>query len=82
MLPRFYGRSGQGDRGIDLLVQKDGKLMVYQSKNLKAYYRSDLQEALAKFKSEWLDDPAALSRPDEYYLFAPLDLLDRPDNDK
>lgn len=83
LLPRFYGRSGdpRGDRSVDLVVEENGRVVVYQCKNLGEYKSTFLTKELQKFETEWLDDPAAPERPQEYRLFAPIDLVRRDDND-
>jgi len=83
LFPRFYGRSGdpRGDRSVDLIVEDRDRLVVYQCKNLSEYKVAVLGNELQKFEAEWLDDPAAPTRPQEYRLFAPIDLVRRDDND-
>ncbi len=75
--PRFFGRSGQSQYGVDLVAEKDGKTEVYQCKNLGAPpTATDLREYLAKFKWEWLGK-AGLPKPKRFVICCPQPLCDK-----
>ena len=78
--PRFFGKSGDAQYGIDLLVDDGRSSIVYQCKNLARYSRAMLKEALEKFADEWLTRPH-LRRPERFVLCCPLELRRRLDSE-
>jgi hypothetical protein len=74
-LPRFFGRSGQQQGGVDLLVFDGSRHLVYQCKNLKRWDRQELGSALAELAAGWLaGGPEA--RPEAFVICCPLDWRD------
>jgi len=74
--PRFFGRSGQSQYGVDLVAEKAGRTEVYQCKNLGAPPTpKELQEYLNKFEREWLGE-AGLPRPERFVICCPQPLRD------
>src|SRR5436305_14616353 len=50
-LPRFFGRSGQKDYGVDIVVEAGTKRTVYQCKNLTTEPPwTDIRDAITKFE--------------------------------
>ena len=74
--PRFFGRSGQRDYGVDIIVETGGTRTVYQCKNLTASPSwTEVRDAVTKFESDWLDE-AGLPHPDAYVYCCPHPLDD------
>src|SRR5258706_90098 len=74
--PRFFGRSGQAQYGVDLVAEKAGRTEVYQCKNLSvAPSAKTLQSYLNEFEKEWLGD-AGLPRPERFVICCPQPLRD------
>jgi len=74
--PRFFGRSGQPQYGVDLVAERAGKTEVYQCKNLSnAPTGKELRGYLHKFVTEWLS-PDDLPRPDRFVIVCPQPLRD------
>jgi DNA polymerase III delta prime subunit/uncharacterized protein YoaH (UPF0181 family) len=74
--PRFFGRTGQLQYGVDLVAERGGKTEVYQCKNLsKVPSGNDLREYLQTFESEWLIRNE-LPRPDRFVICCPQPLRD------
>ncbi len=71
--PRYFGRSGQAQYGIDLVVPVDDTHHVYQCKNTATFPPAAMRDALTKFEAEWLsrDD---LPRPSCFVLCCSADL--------
>ncbi len=75
--PRFFGRSGQPDYGVDIVVETDGTRTVYQCKNLTAMPSwTDVRDAVTKFEIDWLDK-AGLPHPDAFVYCCPHPLDDQ-----
>jgi uncharacterized protein YoaH (UPF0181 family) len=74
--PRFFGRSGQLQYGIDLVAERDGKTEVYQCKNLsKVPSAKNLREYLDTFEREWLISND-LPKPDRFVICCPQPMRD------
>jgi len=74
--PRFFGRSGQRDYGVDIVVEKGGTRTVYQCKNpADTPSWTDVRDAVAKFESDWLGE-AGLPRPQGFVYCCPQPLDD------
>ena len=74
--PRFFGRSGQPQYGVDLVAEKPGRTEVYQCKNLGSPPSSgDLTKYLEMFETEWLKK-AGLPRPTRFVICCPQMLRD------
>lgn len=74
--PRFFGRGGQAQHGVDLLAEQAGRTTVYQCKNLSAPPTSrELNKYLDRFEQQWLDE-AGLPRPDRFVICCPALMRD------
>jgi len=74
--PRFFGRSGQPQYGIDLVAEKGDRTEVYQCKNLATRPSSmKLQSYLDTFERDWLCN-AHLPRPNRFVICCPTLLRD------
>jgi hypothetical protein len=75
--PRFFGRSGQRDYGVDIVVETGNTRTVYQCKN-RANLPSwtDVRDAVTKFESAWLG-AAGLPRPEAFVYCCPHPLDDK-----
>lgn len=74
--PRFFGRSGQRQYGIDLLAEKEGETLLLQSKNHATPPSAhNLEEYLQTFEREWLNE-AKLRKPDKFVICSPHLLRD------
>jgi hypothetical protein len=74
--PRFFGRSGQAQYGVDLVVEQAGRTEVYQCKNLSSVPSGKtLRSYLNTFEEEWLGE-AGLPRPDRFVICCPQPLRD------
>lgn len=74
--PRFFGKSGSKDYGVDLVLMDGSNCVVYQCKKYtdpKSFPKSKMEEILNEFKSEWLARPY-LPRPGKFVLCIPLSL--------
>lgn len=75
--PRFFGKSGSKDYGVDLVLMDGSNCIVYQCKNysnLKSFTESKMKAILNEFKNEWL---AKLEpKPKKFVLCIPLSLRD------
>lgn len=71
--PRYFGRSGQAQYGIDLVVPVGETQHVYQCKNTSRFPPPAMRDVLGKFEAEWLgqDD---LPRPSCFVLCCSADL--------
>jgi hypothetical protein len=64
MPPHPFGRNGQHDYGVDIIVEKKDGSTVYQCKNLKGskkgskerFYKSDFKTAFVKFNDKWVKE--------------------------
>jgi hypothetical protein len=75
--PRFFGRSGQTDYGVDIITETDNKRTVYQCKNLKdAPGWTKIRDAVHEFESRWLRQ-AGLPSPVGYVYCCPHPFDDR-----
>ncbi|GAB6042871.1 hypothetical protein [Endothiovibrio diazotrophicus] len=80
--PRFFGRSGQPDYGVDIVVETGERRSVYQCKNLSdSPSWTAIRDAVEKFAFDWLEK-AGLSRPDRYVYCTPHPLDDLELNTK
>ncbi|MEW8590909.1 MAG: hypothetical protein AB2543_17745, partial [Candidatus Thiodiazotropha endolucinida] len=69
--PRFFGRSGQSDYGVDIVVEAGEIRTVYQCKNLSvAPSWTTIRDAVTKFKTDWLSK-AGLPTPKRYIYCCP-----------
>lgn len=74
--PRFFGRSGQSQYGIDLVSEKDGKTEVFQCKNIeKPLSAGDLLNWLYKFEKEWIGQ-GDLPLPKRFIICCPQSFRD------
>ena len=53
-VPRYFGKPGQEQYGIDLLVTHGNQCTVHQCKNVKDLPLHEMKEALELFEREWL----------------------------
>jgi len=69
--PRFFGRTGQAQYGIDIVVEENNAIEVFQCKNLRAApTAATLNGYLTKFEHDWLAE-ADLPRPSRFVLCCP-----------
>lgn len=69
--PRFFGRSGERDYGVDIVTEDDTQRRVYQCKNLQsAPTLTDVRKASLAFEADWLNE-AGLPRPDCFVYCCP-----------
>ncbi len=80
-VPRYFGKPGQEQYGIDLLVSHGGEYTVYQCKNVKSFPFSKMKDALELFEKEWLGRPR-LPKPKQFVLCCSLPLREREQNEK
>jgi hypothetical protein len=74
--PRFFGRSGQRDYGVDIVVEAADERGVYQCKNLaEAPSWTAVRDAVSKFETDWLGE-AGLPRPTAFVYCCPHPLDD------
>lgn len=74
--PRFFGRSGQKDYGVDIIVEAGETRTVYQCKDLMAAPTwTEVRDAVAKFESDWLGE-AGLPCPQRFVYCCPHPLDD------
>jgi len=74
--PRFFGRSGQRQHGVDLVAERGALTEVFQCKNLaRSLTITDLQGYLDRFRADWLGS-AALPRPNSFVIVCPQLLRD------
>ena len=75
--PRFFGRSGQPDYGVDIISEAGDTRTVYQCKNFAdAPAWTKVRDAVSKFESDWLGN-AGLPPPTAYVYCCPHPLDDR-----
>ena len=68
--PRFFGKSGDAQYGIDIITGESSGVVVYQCKNLKECPRlSEVKRAVELFKAEWLS--RKLPVPEEFVYICP-----------
>jgi hypothetical protein len=72
--PRFFGKSGAADYGVDVIVSDGARCDVYQCKNVANYNAGDLEKWLKKFAKDWLTDRPLLPKPKKFVLVCPLDI--------
>jgi hypothetical protein len=72
--PRFWGRSGQAQQGIDLILSDGAVTTVFQCKNYTHFDTSELQKALDKFETEWLNKRPHLGKPNTFILCTSAEL--------
>lgn len=79
-VPRYFGNSGQKDRGVDLLVTSGDQFFVYQCKNVQSFLPGDMEKALNRFEDEWLKS-SGLPKPNKFILCCPSLLRERVQNE-
>ena len=75
--PRYFGRNGETQFGIDLIVSNGKNCDVYQCKNVKEFSLRMLADWLEKFSAEWLVARPTLPKPDQFVVVCPLPIRDR-----
>lgn len=65
--PRFWGRRGQAQHGIDLILSNGRANVVYQCKHHTTFSAAALEQAVRKFEQDWLSRPE-LGRPETFVL--------------
>lgn len=66
--PRFWGRRGDRQHGIDLILSNGEVTTVYQCKHYKELGAGQLPQALEVFRRDWLDARPELGRPKSFVL--------------
>ena len=79
-VPRYFGKPGQKQYGIDLLVTHGDETTVYQCKNEQSFPLHKMKAALRLFEAEWLGRPE-LPRPTEFVLCCPVPLQELKQNE-
>lgn len=79
-VPRYFGKPGQKQYGIDLLVTHGDETTVYQCKNERSFPLQKMKAALQLFEVEWLGRPE-LPRPTEFVLCCPVPLQELKQNE-
>jgi hypothetical protein len=75
--PRFFGRSGQADLGVDIIVDRPAPSTLYQCKNLtEPPGWREIRDAVEKFEQQWLG-AADLPRPQAFVYCCPQPLDDK-----
>lgn len=77
--PRYFGKRGTADYGVDVIVSDGAGCVVYQCKNVATYKRGDLSRWLNTFAQAWLIERPHLPKPQKYVLLCPLDLRNKDD---
>jgi len=77
--PRFWGRSGQAQQGIDLILSDGAVTTVFQCKNHAHFGTEELQKALDKFETEWLSKRPHLGKPSTFILCTSAELNSQSD---
>src|SRR5919205_416945 len=80
-VPRYFGNPGQEQYGIDLVVSDGAECAVYQCKNVSAFTRRNMAEALRLFEEQWLGHPK-LPSPTKFVLCCPLPLREKTRNEE
>ena len=80
--PRFWGRRGQAQQGIDLIISDGGSSTVIQCKNHTRYDVKKLKSALDKFRKEWIEAQPAPAKPKTFILCTSAELKDRAEWEK
>ena len=80
-VPRYFGNPGQEQYGIDLVVSDGAECAVYQCKNVSAFTRRNMAEALRLFEEKWLGHPK-LPSPTKFVLCCPLPLREKTRNEE
>ncbi len=75
--PRYFGRNGQAQYGVDLIVSTGERCDVYQCKNVAEFSPQTLLEWLGKFEDNRLVARPHLPRPDRFVVVRPLRFADR-----
>ncbi|HXH39302.1 MAG TPA: hypothetical protein VNN08_11795, partial [Thermoanaerobaculia bacterium] len=69
--PRFFGRSGQQQHGVDLVAEKAGRVEIFQCKNLgRRPTATELGAYLSSFEHAWLKQ-AGLPIPHRFVICCP-----------
>ena len=80
VIPRYFGKPGQKQYGIDLVAEAGERRTVYQCKNLGHEPTvPEIREAAEKFRQDWLTD-AALPKPEEFVYCCPQAFDDSAEN--
>ena len=75
--PRFFGRSGQSDLGVDIIVDRPAPSTLYQCKNLSEPPSwQEIRQAVETFEQQWLG-AADLPRPKAFVYCCPHPLDDK-----
>ncbi|MFH1719613.1 MAG: hypothetical protein ABIF19_19860 [Planctomycetota bacterium] len=75
--PRFFGRTGQRDYGVDIIVELGETRRVYQCKNFAHEPKwAEVRDAVTKFEADWLIG-ADLPRPQQFVYCCPHPLDDK-----
>jgi energy-coupling factor transporter ATP-binding protein EcfA2 len=75
--PRMFGRSGQAQLGVDLVVSNGRLCDVYQCKNLALFTIAGLESWLEMFASQWLAKVPDLPIPRSFVVVCPAIVNDR-----
>jgi hypothetical protein len=74
--PLFFGKNGQPDHGVDIVVQSGATGKVLQCKNPAEIPRfNKIRDAVTKFEDQWLQ-AEGLPRPTTFIYCCPVDLSD------
>jgi hypothetical protein len=69
--PRFFGKTGQTDYGVDLVASQGGRITVWQCKNLSLEPNArQIESWLSEFEATWLAQQD-LPKPIQYVLCCP-----------
>ena len=80
--PRFFGRSGQSDLGVDIIVDRPAPSTLYQCKNLSEPPSwQEIRQAVETFEQQWLG-AADLPRPKAFVYCCPHPLDDKAHGDE
>ena len=73
---RFFGNPGQRDYGVDLVVEENGAVTVYQCKNYATEPSLEkIKQELVKFQNHWLEE-RKLPPPAKYVYCCPHSFSD------
>lgn len=80
--PRFWGRRGQKQHGIDLILSDGSASIVYQCKHYAAVGPATLKKALATFQRDWIEARPDLGLPHTFVLCTSAELKDTTEWEK